>query len=193
MTFLFYFFGVTLIDLAEGFRNHREKIVDLWVDYALSTYTSSKFFKSEQDKFANPVGSNVREAFTQLFDLLSRGEDSKTYKKPLEQFISIRSVQQFTPSQALAPLNAVKHITRDVFKKDKERSHLAEELYDFEFNVDLAVLAGFDIFMGFRERLYQIRINEIRSGNHVLTDSKCPSRLLDDNNMQETITKVTSN
>ena len=184
---------MALIDLAEGFRNHKEKIVDLWVDYTLSTYTSSKFFKSEQDRFANPVGSNIRDALTKLFDLLSKGEDSETYKEPLDQFISIRSAQQLTPSQALAPINAVKHITRDVFKKDKERSHIAEELYDFEFNVDLAVLAGFDIYMGYRERLYQVRINEIKSGNHLLTDSKCPSRLLNDDNMQETITRVTSN
>ncbi len=182
-----------LIDLAEGFRNHKEKIVDKWVEYTLSTYTSSKFFKSEHDKFANPVGANVREALTTLFNLISKDEDSKTYKEPLDQLISIRSVQQFTPSQALAPLNAVKHITRDVFKKDRERSHLAEELYDFEFNVDLAVLAGFDIYMEYRERLYQIRVDEIKSGSHLLTDSKCPSRLLDDKDMQKNITKVTSN
>lgn len=182
-----------LIDLAEGFRNHKEKIVDKWVEYTLSTYKSSKFFKGEQDKFSNPVGSNVRDALTTLFNLLSKGEDLKNFKEPLDQLISIRSVQQFTPSQALAPLNAVKHITRDVFKKDKERSHLVEELYDFEFNVDLAVLAGFDIYMEYRERLYQIRVEEIRSGSHLITDSKCPSRLLNDKNMQETITKVTSN
>lgn len=183
-----------LIDLAEGFRNHKEKIIDKWVEYTLSTYKSSKFFKSEQNKFANPVGTNVREALTTLFTFISKGEDASTYKEPLDQLLSIRSVQQFTPSQALAPLNAVKHITRDVFKKDKERSHLAEELYDFEFNVDLAVLAGFDIYMGYRERIYQIRVDEIRSGSHLITDSKCPSRLLDDTDMQENIiTKVTSN
>lgn len=181
-----------MIDLAEGFRNHKDKIVDQWADYTLSTYTSSVFFKKEQDKFANPVGGNIRESLTSLFSLISKGEDSEKFKSPLEQLISIRSVQQFSPSQALAPLNAVKHITREVFRKDKERSHLINELYDFEFSVDLAVLAGFDIYMHYRERLYQVRIDEIRSGSHLLTDSKCPSRLLDDDNMQEKITKVTS-
>lgn len=181
-----------MIDLAEGFRNYKDKIVDQWVDYTLSTYISSVFFKKEQDKFANPVGGNVREALASLFTLISKGEDSEKFKYPLEQLISIRAVQQFTPSQALAPLNAVKHITREVFKKDKERCHLINELYDFEFSVDLAVLAGFDIYMSFRERLYQVRIDEIRSGSHILTDSRCPSRLLGDKNMQEDITKVIS-
>ena len=143
------------MDLAEGFRNHREKIVNKWVEYTLSTYSSSGFFVKERDKFANPVGGNVREALGKLFLLLSKGSDSKEFHPPLEQILSIRSVQEFSPSQAVAPLNAVKHITRDVFAADKERSHLVSELYDFEFSVDLAVLAAFDIYMQFRERLYQ--------------------------------------
>ncbi|CAG37805.1 RsbRD N-terminal domain-containing protein [Desulfotalea psychrophila] len=167
-----------MIDLAEGFRNHKDKIVSQWVDYALSTYSSSRFFKIEQNKFANPIGGNFREAFAELFDLISNGEDSEKIVAPLEQFISIRSVQQFTPSQALAPLNALKHIVREVFKKDKERAHLIQELYDFDFSVDLALLAGFDVYMRFRERLYQVRIDEIKSGSHILTDSRCPSRML---------------
>jgi hypothetical protein len=168
------------MDLAEGFRNHREKIINKWVEYTLSTYASSGFFVKEHDTFANPVGGNIRQALGKLFLLLSKGADSKEFIPPLEQIISIRSVQDFTPSQAVSPLNAVKHITREVFAADSERKHLVDELYDFEFAVDLAMLAAFDIYMQFRERLYQVRINEIRSGSHILTDSKCPSKLLSD-------------
>ncbi|SDO90129.1 RsbRD N-terminal domain-containing protein [Desulforhopalus singaporensis] len=170
------------MDLAEGFRNHKEKIINKWVEYTLSSYGSSKFFKKERDQFANPVGGNTREALTALFSLLAKGEDSQQFKKPLEQLLAIRAVQEFSPSQAVAPLNAVKHITREVFKADKERRHLVDELYDFDFAVDLAVLAAFDIYMRFRERLYKVRIDEIRSGNHVLTDAKCPSNLLSEKN-----------
>lgn len=166
------------MDLAEGFRNHREKIVNKWVEYTLSTYASSGFFIKERDTFANPVGGNIRQALGELFPLLSKGADSKEFTQPLEQIMSIRSVQEFTPSQAVSPLNAVKHITREIFAADKERKHLVAELYDFEFAVDLAMLAAFDIYMHYRERLYQVRINEIKSGSHILTDSKCPSSLL---------------
>ncbi len=110
------------MDLAEGFRNHREKIVNKWVEYALSTYISSGFFIKERDQFANPVGGNIREALNRLFPLLTGGKDSKEFIAPLEQIMSIRSVQEFSPSQAVAPLNAVKHITREVFAADKERT-----------------------------------------------------------------------
>ena len=170
------------MDLAEAFRNHRDKIVKNWVEYTLSTYGASVFFTKERDKFANPVGGTVREALDNLFGLLSKGAEKEEYVPWLEQIIAIRSVQEFTPSQAVAPFNAVKHITRDILGKDKERRHLVSELYDFEFAVDLAVLSAFDIYMQYRERLYQVRINEIRSGSHILTDSKCPSKLLVDGN-----------
>ncbi len=124
------------MDLAEGFRNHREKIVNKWVEYTLTTYNSSGFFTKEKDKFANPVGGNVREALGKMFLLLEKGAESKEHQPYLEQLISIRAVQEFTPAQAVAPLNAVKHITREVFLADKERAHLVAELYDFEFAVD---------------------------------------------------------
>ncbi len=178
------------MDLAEGFRNHSEKIIDSWVEYTLSTYISSNFFKKERDQFANPVGGSVRRSLTALLPLLSRGADVKECRPVIEELMAVRAVQDFSPSQAVAPLNAVKHITREVFGADKERSHLVSGLYDFEFAVDLAVLAAFDCYMEHRERLYQVRINEIRSGTHILTDSKCPSRFLSDDNKDKVLRKV---
>lgn len=177
------------MDLAEGFRNHGEKIINKWVEYTLSTYGASSFFTEERDKFANPVGGNVREALGKIFLLLTKGAESKEHQPYLDQIISIRSVQEFTPAQAVAPLNAVKHITREIFLADKERAHLVAELYDFEFAVDLVVLAAFDTYMQFRERIYKIRVDEIRSGNHILTDSKCPSNILAETDIQD-LTKV---
>jgi len=131
------------MDLDEAFRNHKEKIVAKWVEYTLATYSSSGFFLREHDRFANPIGGNVREALARLFTLLARNADVKEMMAPLEQLISIRAVQEFSPSQAVAPLNAVKHIAREVLSADKERKHLVQDLYDFEFAVDLAMLAAF--------------------------------------------------
>ncbi|HID02472.1 MAG TPA: hypothetical protein EYP18_04595, partial [Desulfobacterales bacterium] len=92
--------------------------------------------------------------------------------------MSIRSIQEFTASEAVGPIHAVKHITREILAKDSERKQFIADLYDFEFNVDLAVLAAFDLYSQCRERLYKVRIKEIKSGSIILTDSKCPSNLL---------------
>ncbi len=165
--------------LDEAFRNYGDKIVDRWVDYTLSTYKASKFFRKENDKFANPVGGNTREALKKLFKLLAKNADPKEFVAPLDQIMRIRSIQEFSASEAVAPIHAVKHITREILAKDKERKYLIAELYDFEFAVDMAVLAAFDLYMQCRERLYKVRIQEIKSGTIILTDSKCPSNLLD--------------
>jgi hypothetical protein len=166
------------MDLGEALKNYREKIVNRWVEYTLSTYTSSTFFLKEKDEFANPVGGNIRQALEKLFVLLSGNADSKEFTAPLEQILRIRSVQEFTASQAVAPVHAVKHITREILAADKQNCGLVNDLYDFEFAVDLAVLAAFDIYMQCRERLYQVRIREIKSSAHILTDSQCPTALL---------------
>ena len=166
------------LDLAEAFRNYEDKIVDKWVDYTLSSYKSSVFFKKSPDKFANPVGGNTREALQELFKLLAKNADPAEFSKPLEQIMRIRSIQEFTASEAAAPIFAVKHITRALLEKDSERKHLLSELYDFEFAVDLAALQAFDLYMQCREQLYLVRIKEIKTGTHILTDSKCPSNLL---------------
>ena len=166
------------MELDEAFRNYEDKIVNLWVDYTLSTYKASKFFKKERDKFANPVGGNTYEALSKLFKLLAKNADPKEFIAPLDQIMRIRSIQEFTASEAVGPIHAVKHITREILEKDKERRHLLADLYDFEFAVDLAVLAAFDLYMQCREQLYKVRIQEIKSGTHILTDSKCPSNLL---------------
>jgi hypothetical protein len=166
------------MDLGEALENHREKIVKKWVEYTLSTYASSAFFLKETDGFANPVGGNIRQALEKLFVLLAGKADAKEFVAPLEQIMRIRCVQEFTPSQAVAPVHAVKHITREILAADKQHRELTNDLYDFEFAVDLAVLAAFDIYMQCRERLYQVRIREIKSGAHILTDSKCPTALL---------------
>jgi hypothetical protein len=166
------------MDLGEALESHRESIVKRWVDYTLSTYKSSAFFLKEKDQFANPVGGNIRQGLEKLFVLLAGNADSKEFVAPLEQIMRIRSVQEFTASQAVAPVHAVKHITREILAADKQNYGLVNDLYDFEFAVDLAVLAAFDIYMQCRERLYQVRIKEIKSGAHILTDSQCPTALL---------------
>jgi hypothetical protein len=164
--------------LEEALHNNRYKIVDKWVEYTLKTYKASQFFTREKDSFANPVGGTIRDSLKNIFSLLTKNQEATAYREPLSRLMHLRSVQDFTPSQAVAPLNAVKHITRDVLAADKQTKMLVDELYDFEFSVDLAVLAAFDLYVECREKIYQIRVEEIRSGKQLLTDGACPSKAL---------------
>ncbi|HBT96874.1 MAG TPA: hypothetical protein DEB25_04170 [Desulfobulbaceae bacterium] len=166
-------------DLAEAFRCHHEKIVERWVKYALSNYQSPDFFLRQPDPFANPVGGAVRQAFDRLLPLLAKKPERQKFTEILEHLVRIRAVQGLKPSQALAPVNAVKHIVREVLAADKERAALVADLYDFDFAVDIAMLTAVDLYMEARERLYATRLAEFKSGRHTLTDGGCPSKALD--------------
>ncbi|MDH4319840.1 MAG: hypothetical protein OEV64_15770, partial [Desulfobulbaceae bacterium] len=67
----------------------------------------------------------------------------------------------------------------------KEARPLLSEMDTFDCNVDRAALLAFDIYMECRERLYQTRISELKSGRHILTDSPCPSKFLKNDRMVE--------
>jgi len=172
------------LDLAEALRCHQEKIVEGWMKYTLSSYQSLEFFQRARDPFANPIGGALRQAFNQLLPLLAKKPERKQFSEILRQTVQIRAVQSLSPSQALAPLYAVKHIIREVLSADKERAALAADLYDFDFAVDIAMLAAFDLYMEARERLYATRLAEFKSGRHTLTDGGCPAKMLDPANEQ---------
>jgi len=168
------------VDLAEALRCHRDKIVERWVKYALSNYQSPDFFLRQGDPFANPIGGAVRQAFGQLLPLLAKKPERRQFSEILAHLVHIRAVQGLSPSQALAPVYAVKHIVREVLAADKERAALAADLYDFDFAVDVAMLAAVDLYMEARERLYATRLAEFKSGRHTLTDGGCPGKALDE-------------
>jgi len=167
--------------LSEALKRSEEKILSLWTERTLDTYESSSFFKKSQDRFANPVGMNIREGLAQLFQLIADGAEAQKFAEPLDMFIRIRAVQQFTPSQAVAPVLELKWAVRQIFSADKDCRDLLPELAPFDRDVDRAALQAFDLYMECRERLHKARIRELKSGSYVLTDSGCASALIRDN------------
>lgn len=167
--------------LNEALKRNEEKILALWTERTLDTYESSSFFKKSQDSFANPVGMNIREGLAELFRLLVAGAGAEQFAKPLDQIIRIRAVQNFTPSQAVAPILDVKSVVRQIFSADNECRALLPELIPFDAEADRAVLQAFDLYMECRERLHKARIRELKSGSYILTDSACASTLIREN------------
>jgi hypothetical protein len=91
-------------------------------------------------------------------------------------------VQDFTPSQSTSFVYLLKTIVRQELAKDKKSSVSQDSLLELDTRIDQVALMAFDIYMECRERLHQIRINEVLSGRHALTDgTKCVSAMLKKN------------
>ena len=166
------------MDLNEALANKRKEILALWIERTLDSYTSSGFFKRAKDPFANPVGVNISNGLTALFDLLLANADQQAFLEPLDTVVRIRAVQEFTPSQALAPFLELKWVVKQVFSAGKETLPLLTTLDDLDCTIDRMALAAFDIYTACREQLYRNRVQELKSGRAILTDAACPSALM---------------
>jgi hypothetical protein len=169
------------MNLIEALKKKKEKILSTWIERTLDSYISSGFFKRSKDKFANPVGANVREGLTKLYNLIIKGVDPQEYTEPLDQVIRIRAVQDFSPAQAVAPILELKWVVKQIFSEDKACRDLLVELASFDCDVDRAALAAFDLYMECRDRLHRARIRELKSGSYILTDSACASAIIREN------------
>ncbi len=161
----------------EALRQKKTAIVADWVERTLDSYVAPGHFKQSRDRFANPVGANTSEALARLFDLLCGEDESPDCAEPLDQLLRIRSVQEISPSQAVAPVLELKWVVRRLLAKDKAGASLLPELHLFDLRVEKAALAAFDVYVACRERLFQVRLDEFKSGRHLLAGAVCPSSL----------------
>jgi hypothetical protein len=157
----------------------KKAIVQKWIDQVLDSYGAPDFFKKQKDRFANPIGSTVSDGLQNLFVILVEEKDLAEAAKPLEDIIKIRAVQEFAPSVAVSFVYSLKNIVREELAKEKNREEVLNLFSALDSRIDKIALMAFDIYMDCRERLHQIRVNEVLSGRSALTDgTKCVSAML---------------
>jgi hypothetical protein len=157
----------------------KKAIVQKWIDQVLDSYGAPDFFKKQKDRFANPIGSTISDGLQNLFAILVEDRELGEAARPLEDIIKIRAVQDFAPSKAVSFAYILKNIVREELSKEKNREEVLGILSVLDPRIDKIALMAFDIYMDCRERLHQIRINEVLSGRSALTDgTKCVSAML---------------
>jgi hypothetical protein len=157
----------------------KKTVTGKWIDRVLDSYGSPEFFKKQKNRFANPIGATISESLQAIYDILLENRDLGEAAKPLENMIKIRAVQDFTPSQAVSFVYLLKSIIREELSREKNREEIMPDLALLEERIDKMALMAFDLYMNCRERLHQIRVNEVLSGRSALTDGTgCVSAML---------------
>jgi hypothetical protein len=87
--------------------------------------------------------------------------DAEKVCSALEEIVKIRSIQDFTPAQALSFVFSLKQVIREELKGELDAARLAE-LVQFEAQIDQLALFAFDVYVKCRERLYEIRVSEVK-------------------------------
>ena len=157
----------------------KKAIVQKWIDQVLDSYVSPEFFKKQKDRFANPIGATISDGLQELYAILLEDRELGEAARPLENIIKIRAVQDFTPSQSVSFVYLLKNIVKAELAKEKNRNEIGAGLSVLEARIDKVALMAFDFYMDCRERLHQIRVNEVLSGRSALTNgTQCVSAML---------------
>ena len=155
------------MELKNFLSEKRTVILKKWFDLILDTYPAetARFLLNEKDPFANPVGSTIHEGLEGIYKefLHDHDIDSDNVSPFLDSIIRIRAIQDFAPSQAIAFLFPLKKIIREELKSDMQRDLISDELLILDSKIDALALLAFDIYMKCREKIYELKANELRN------------------------------
>ena len=143
---------------------NRSAIVGRWQEYALAVYASdaTAFFSRENNRFANPVGQALRAGTEAIFDSLLDEADPNEICSHLEQIVKMRAIQDLSPSEALEFVFELKRAIRQEVGAGISGVRMTAELAEMDARIDQVALFGFDIYTKCRDKVSELRINEIK-------------------------------
>jgi len=154
------------MNLGDLLARDRERFVKKWFGALVETYPpeTARFLGKESNQFVNPVGHTIYHGLDGLYGEMLRGLDSEKLRPWLDRIIRVRAVQDFSPSQAVAFMLLPKGLVRDMFKEHIQTQQVSsEELASFDVLIDQISLLAFDVYMQCREKLYELKVNELKN------------------------------
>jgi hypothetical protein len=158
------------LDLPGLLENKRTAIVERWTDLALRVYPqdSTGFIRRERDRFRNPVGHVTRANLGTLFDGLVNGRSTDEMVGALDEIVRIRAVQDLSPGTALGFVFLLKRAVREELDETATQGS-SIDLSPLDGAIERLALAGFDLFVEQREKIYDLRVREFkRSASRLL-------------------------
>lgn len=149
------------MNLANQMAPHKAAIVKNWNQRVLASYPkeTARFLDSQADPFLNPVGQHTITSLQTLIDLLEDEPRPEAFHQALDPIIRIRAIQDFKPSAAVGFVLELKHLLRQI----KPAMALNTDQWQcLDQRIDAMALAAFDVFVACREKIYELKANDIR-------------------------------
>lgn len=159
------------MDLKGLLLERKSAILSKWFEVILDTYPAetSKFLNNQKDLFSNPVGSTIFQGLESLLvEIIDDNMDSQRVSLFLDNIIRVRAIQDFSASQAVAFIFSAKDIIRQevetaVASGNILPNQVSIELRHLESKIDGLALLSFDVYMKCREKIYEIKANEVKN------------------------------
>jgi hypothetical protein len=144
--------------------DRKTSLTDRWRQRLFDSYPpeTAIFLKKDKDRFDNPVGHHLSEGLSRIAEALIKEQDREQTLAALDQVIGIRVLQKFSPAQALAFIFLLKDVIREELAQELKTGQFSQELREVESRIDALALLGFEVYTQRREKLYEIRVNEVK-------------------------------
>ena len=143
----------------------RTALVKRWFDIVMESYPADTagLLKNQKKQFTNPVGYTISHGLEHIFDKLieGKGADLEGMVPFLDSIVRIRAVQDLRPSQALSFVFHLRSVIREELAS--EAKEFPAEMATLESRIDAIALMSFDIFMKCREKVYELKANEVKN------------------------------
>jgi len=153
------------MNLKDLLSRNEAAILKRWLNLILETYPAetATLMRKDKDQFTNPVGSTLSREIEVLFKKLCEGSQNERCQASLDSILKIRSVQDFSPSQAVGFVFLLKRAIGETLKNEICKESVMDEWLKFQSSIDDLALQAFDAYMECREKICEIRINQARA------------------------------
>jgi hypothetical protein len=144
--------------------SRRPAILTCWRKRVLATYPeqSAKLLGGKRGGFGNPAGEILARCTAAVVEGLFAGADRERMAAALHDLVRLRSVQEFSPSEAVGIYPTLKEAAREAVGNDPV------DLAEFDRRVDALTLLAFDLHVGCRERVLELRAKMMRDRSYML-------------------------
>lgn len=153
------------MSLEKFLEERKSAILERWFASILETYPTDtrQFLQKQKNRFANPVAHEISQGIEEIFNNILKGANPEDVSPFLDKIIRIRAVQDFTPSQALGFIFDLKRLVREELAENMGESSISESLWELERKIDALGLMSLDIYTKCREKLYELRVKEVKN------------------------------
>jgi hypothetical protein len=166
------------MELATLLQEEREAVlVGKWRELIVRSYPqlTSAFLTRQGDPFQNPVGHAITSSVGPIYDQVVSAMDTDELLRALDWIIRIRSVQDFTPSEAVAFIFELKTAIRATLDGQIIGPEDWQSLGVLESRIDRVALLAFEKYTQCREQLHKVRKGDLkRRADSPLEKVRCP-------------------
>ena len=141
---------------------NKEWILEKWLNRRLALFSKQKhsLIAAQMDQFQNPIRHEIFEGLKAILDNFeTKGEK---FTESLDQISRVLAIQDFPPSRAMSLFYELKEIIQERAKKTGV-SFGHKEWVEFNSRVEKMTLEAFDNYIGHRETIYQLKVDESKN------------------------------